>query len=450
MAESVANDDQQLHDAPEKPQPSREDDAPPALSRRKKLAFASVMASVPVVLALLLEAGLWIGGYESQVADPFASFVQKKPLFRPDPTGAALITDFPRSRFFHQQRFAQQKPAGTKRIFVFGGSTTYGYALPNPYEDSYVNQLGLRLEGEFPGAKIEMINCGGQSYASYRLVDLVEECVEYSPDLVIVMSGHNEFIEKRHYQSLIDPNPAASVWHRSKTARLVADVYSSFLGPVETSNLGNDPYVTEQYIVRDQEEFRLTLEHYTRNLEKMIAACQAEQVPIILCTCPSNLLDHPPFYTEPPAGMSKDEFDSRVAKRAETLIAGGRFDEALELANKILADDPDSAVCLYIAGQCHYRAGRMDEARKCLMLAKDKDDFPKRTLTTFNERVRVLATKHHLPLFDGEMEFLNRAADGLPGRELFYDDCHPKPQGHLMFAEGLKPLAAAALASEMK
>ncbi|MBU0673298.1 MAG: hypothetical protein KJ950_01490 [Proteobacteria bacterium] len=398
-----------------------------------------VFSFLPLVLLLALtEGGLWLAGYESPVADPYESFVFRAPLFVDN--GETVVTDFPRRHFFHEQEFLKQKPAGAKRVFVFGGSTTYGYGLANPRQESYVSQLGILLEQKFPGTRFEMINCGGLSYASYRLVDLVEESMQYEPDLVILMSGHNEFIEARHYKDLIDGDSITNrMWYSIRIVRLLYDLATRVQEkkPMLTGN----PFETEKYIVRDELEFQYTLDHYTRNLNRMADACQKHKVPMIISTCPSNLLDQVPFRTDPPAGMSEKEFEQLINK-ASTLFDAGKYEEVLALANGVLKDNPKSAGSHYIAGLCDYQTGRMDEARRHLMAAKDMDAFPKRALTSFNERVREISRQRGLPLFDAEKVFRDASKYGLPGKNLFIDDCHPVLAGHRLFAEGLLPLAA--------
>ena len=54
-----------------------------------------------------------------------------------------------------------------------------------------------------PNRRWEVINAGGISYASYRVAELMEELADYEPDLFIVYSGHNEFLEKRTYDKLL-------------------------------------------------------------------------------------------------------------------------------------------------------------------------------------------------------------------------------------------------------
>jgi len=47
-----------------------------------------------------------------------------------------------------------------------------------------------------------VINAGGVSYASYRVARLMRELSQYHPDLFIVYSGQNEFLEERSYGKL--------------------------------------------------------------------------------------------------------------------------------------------------------------------------------------------------------------------------------------------------------
>ena len=55
----------------------------------------------------------------------------------------------------------------------------------------------------------EVINAGGISYASYRVALVVKELAAYAPDLFVVYSGHNEFLERRTYSDTLDePEPS--------------------------------------------------------------------------------------------------------------------------------------------------------------------------------------------------------------------------------------------------
>ena len=411
----------------------------------KKILFAFLPT---LVLLSVLEASLWIFGYESPVADPYESFVLRKPLFVANEVDG-LTTAFPRRKFFHTQSFTVTKRPSTRRIFVFGGSTTYGYALDDPIRDGYVSRLGNMLARDDPRHTYEMINCGGIAYASYRLVDLVEECLAYGPDLVIIMSGHNEFVEARYYTELKSVDSLIQrTWYKLRTVRLLAHVSNSIKAKTyegtreEQSLLHDNPHVGERYIVRDAAEFEHTLEHYTRNLNRMIDACQANNTPVVVCTCPSNLLDHPPFESEPPSGMTRGEYYNLTA-RAWRLFEDGNIQESLAITGNILQQGPHSAAAHYISGKCYYDLGDLAKAKQSFILAKDTDSFPKRALTHFNERVREIARLQGIPLFDGEELYFDEAENGIPGRGLFLDDCHPTQAGHQLFAQALSTIARA-------
>ncbi|MEZ5362267.1 MAG: hypothetical protein R2748_07970 [Bryobacterales bacterium] len=59
---------------------------------------------------------------------------------------------------------------------------------------------------------MEVINAGGVSYASYRVAAVMEELAQYEPDAFLIYSGHNEFLERRTYEGLIEtPAPVTAL-----------------------------------------------------------------------------------------------------------------------------------------------------------------------------------------------------------------------------------------------
>lgn len=403
------------------------------LTRLKKPAFACVPIAV---LLIAVETGLWVVGFESPVADPYESFVLRHPLF--NESDGLFTTAETRVGFFRRQSFAETKPPKTQRVFVFGGSTTNGYALSDPVNDNYVTQLGRLLKQNAPGTKSELINCGGLSYASYRLVDLVDECVHYSPDLIIVMSGHNEFLEARHYGDLMKSQSVPNqIWFSLRTVRLSHYLVNRFLRPAVALDDGR--YVTERYIVRDEKEVRSTHDHYRRNLKQMLAACQKTNVPAILCTCTSNL-EYSPFHSKAPHGISQEEIREFV-KKASSELKVGSSEQLLKEAENLLRQEPECAAAYFVRGRCYADMGRMVEAKSDFISARDFDAFPKRSMSSFNKSVRKIALQNRVPLFDAELVFEQKSEHGIPGWNLFVDDCHPTSDGHRIIAEGLCPIS---------
>ncbi len=163
----------------------------------------TVAIVVPALFFGALELVLALFGLEPILyeEDPYVGFTGNVPLFVAGADPDSLETSPIKRRLFNDQRFPRAKPSGAFRIFCIGGSTTHG----RPYDDrtSFCGWLRELLPAVDASRPWEVINAGGVSYASYRSALLMEELVEYEPDLFIVYSGHNEFLEERTYSGLI-------------------------------------------------------------------------------------------------------------------------------------------------------------------------------------------------------------------------------------------------------
>ena len=106
-------------------------------------------------------------------------------------------SDYPHTRFdyFRPESFAAKPASNEFRIFCLGGSTVQG--RPYAIETSFTTWLELSLQAADPSRRWEVVNCGGISYASYRLVPILKELLQYDPDLFVIYTGHNEFLESR-------------------------------------------------------------------------------------------------------------------------------------------------------------------------------------------------------------------------------------------------------------
>ncbi len=135
--------------------------------------------------------------------DPLVGFSGNIPLYveTTQADGAIMMqTAENKLDLFNDQIFPMIKVNNSYRIFCMGGSTTVG----RPYVDStsFCGWLRVFLKTVDPSRNWEVINAGGVSYASYRIARLMNELVQYQPDLFIVYSGQNEFLEQRSYGDL--------------------------------------------------------------------------------------------------------------------------------------------------------------------------------------------------------------------------------------------------------
>ena len=421
-----------------------------AKGRMRALTQAVVTSLVAVVVFFgLLEGVLALAGVEPALrsGDPFVGFVSNAPLFaeQTDPDGRTILTTAGNKlALFNAQQFPREKAPGTTRIFCLGGSTTYG----RPYDDttSFAGWLRELLPVADPGRRWEVINVGGISYASYRVARLMEELVRFEPDLFVVYSGHNEFLEERTYAKLRDlpvaVRSAAAVLARTRTwaatssllSRVGASPASQQGGPVrlpgEVNTLLDRSAGPERYerddALRDQ-----ILEHYRISLARMVEIAGRAEVGVVFVTPASNLRDCAPFKSQHTSGLGEAEQSPSEASlsTALELMRDAEGSEALAVLDAAIAVDPRFAELHYRRGRVLLALGRHEEASAALRRARDEDVCPLRALTPMRETLVQVARDKGVTLVDFvdlvEGRALAEQGHRIPGSESFLDHVHP-------------------------
>ena len=270
---------------------------------------ASYGLATAVLLLLLLEGALAVIGVRPYLdtRDPYVGFASYVPLFVDDTDDngrAVLRTAQNKLEYFNAQQFSKDKPAGTVRIFCMGGSTTFG----RPYDDttSFAGWLREMLPVSVPDKKWQVINAGGISYASYRVATVMEELVNYQPDLFIVYTGHNEFLEERTYGELRDVSPSRKWFTTAASRSRTLALMHQFLGPDRKIDRAQmllsgevnavlDHTVGPTSYERDDALRKQILEHYEWNLHKMVDLARSVGAKVVFIKPASNLKDSSPF-----------------------------------------------------------------------------------------------------------------------------------------------------------
>ena len=410
-----------------------------------RTAVVVVVLSPLVLIEVLLRA--FVPAPAVAVDDPYVSFAGTTPLFVPDTTGEILETDAQRLTYFRRQSFAAEKSPKTFRVFCLGGSTVQG--RPYSVETSFTTWLQLNLRAANADVDWEVINCGGISYASYRLVPIMREVLAYQPDLFIVYTGHNEFLEDRTYARLKE-SPRwllrlhrRLLWLRSYS---LADAHLAERRnrPASKTVLPAEVEAKLDYTEGLQSYHRNkvwragTIEHFGRNLETMIRICTRADMPIILVNPVSNLKDSPPFKSDFAADLSASDRQRIV----ELWEEAGRVDSSdpqakARLLHAAAAIDDSHAGLLYLLGDCYERMGRSTEARKWFVLAKEADICPLRILEPMHDLIAELAAANRVPLVDAMAIVEKCTDDGIAGDEWLLDHVHPTIAAHQLIAESL-------------
>ena len=436
----------------------------PRISPRKKYLFAAVAV---VGFFALLELGLALGGVEPLAAqrDPYVGFASSIPLFVEDESGGSgeLVTAPNKVRWFNRQRFMNRKPANTYRIFTLGGSTTYG----RPYNDE-VSFSGW-LREMLPVADIsrhwEVINAGGISYASYRVAVVMEELIDYDPDLFIIYTGHNEFLERRTYPERIETpralTEAAGLLSRTRIFAAGDQLMRRIQGkpPVIEDERGILESEVDTILAisigpgayqRDNEGRRQALAHFRFTLQRMIDLARSAGADVVLVTPASNLKDSPPFKSEPRPGLSVEDqrHAAGIFEEALQTAASKRWEDALNVLDQVIAVDDRYAGAYYHRGRALYELGRYSEAKRAYQRALEEDVCPLRALPEIRRIITEAAAKNDVRVVDYQELTEQQAEHGIPGSEEFLDHVHPTISGHRLLAiELLKALNEMGIAS---
>ncbi len=112
-----------------------------------------------------------------------------------DITQPFFALDPQRPGWYHSQRpgsldsgFSVVKSSNTFRVFVIGGS------IASLLNQGHTGGIVDALEQVLPGKNVEVLNCGMAGYETNREALIEQEILEYSPDLIVFLTGHNEGI----------------------------------------------------------------------------------------------------------------------------------------------------------------------------------------------------------------------------------------------------------------
>ena len=327
--------------------------------------------------------------------DPFVSFAGTSKLFTTDPLTNDYVTASERLKFFVKDRFPRHKEAKTCRIFCLGGSTVQG--RPYSIETSFGTWLRLGLETAYPDRKFEIVNCGGVSYASYRLIPILTECLTYEPDHVIVCTGQNEFLEARTYET-------EKRWHRAHAMASHSRIYHLIQGlkrPAPKATLKQDADALLDYrgglkaYTRDDAWKNQVQAHYRNNIERLISLSKSAKVPITFLQPPVNLKDCPPFKSDGPA---------------------------LELFHK---------------GHEHLSRADFRRAETAFWHSLEEDLCPLRLLPSMADDLVRICRQAGVPCLDLHALLGKECPQGILGDEILVDHVHPSIRGHQLIANHL-------------
>lgn len=335
----------------------------------------------------------------------------------------------------------RQKPADGLRVFTLGGSATAGLGFsPNV---TFAHNLEQMLHLAHPDRSIEVMNLGIVALSSRQVKYLVAEvCRDYDPDLLIVYSGNNEFLEVHALKYA----ESEQTWHTPLSDALMETnlfrIVDRLLrgpprapSPAEQQTSHEDLRLTQDEIIQrvelTEEELQDVIDAYEKNFEEMAQSASEFDRSILLVTVASNWKWR--GRSDLPDSWIRDLVDNEEFDDGELLLrARSAIDEELGRESRNERHD-----WLFRRAIVAEKLGDYTQARRDYREAMNVDPHLRRALDVMNQRLKRVAQRHGIPSVDLVESLSQRAEHGIVGFDEFYDYVHFTPRGALLAAHSV-------------
>lgn len=360
---------------------------------------------------------------------------------RPEASGGPQVMQLPSGVVYFPEwnsTLSVPKPQGTVRVFVVGGSSAMGFGVRHPFSDL----MEVDLNDQFPDKDWEVVNGGVSAFASHRALAVVKRACEFEPDLILIYLGHNEFLEEVFY----DPDGLVARLEQTRgfAQRIRIVNFFGSLFPKEPPKsipklqhhfFGN----THFPLIHSTAEKRQRIDFLKSNLRKMAAECQQHGVTLVLIPAVTNLLVPP---GNPEHGWEHESGDwPGLVQRCEEALATRDYDEARDLAGRLIDLDSEHAIAHYLDGLAALGEGDLESAIVALSEANRLDYRGDRACPEIQQAILDVAAEVAVLSSDARPDFaaqlpdeFHRASSG-EDLLLFMDHCHPTRTGHRLLAD---------------
>ncbi|MBX7246727.1 MAG: SGNH/GDSL hydrolase family protein, partial [Candidatus Sumerlaeaceae bacterium] len=355
------------------------------------------------------------------------------------------------------ERIAMPKPPGVVRVFLLGESTVQGFPFPpNLAAASFLQRF---LQQRMPeGRNVEVINVGITAVASFPLRYVADEVLKFSPDLLVLYAGHNEYFGAFGVAST--QGVGTRPWQMALALAIrTTGLYNAILSVVRklpaadqanemTGRSGLMAMMSAKELIGPKDPLRkLAEESLSANIGYITQAAKRASVRIIICSLTSNLRDLPPIRNIEPSDANSDEWRAEYVQ-AEALATSAPV-EALERLRKAARLEPDHAATRFLLARVLEAAGKTTESLTEFQAARDADAMPWRATTQFNKVLRNIANSENVPFCDVDAAFLTDSG-GPPGWGYFVDHLHPSLQGQAVMAWAISECIGQSKSLELK
>jgi tetratricopeptide (TPR) repeat protein len=356
-----------------------------------------------------------------------------------DPSGGAswFFANRQHPGYNDQYSFYQPKSPSTMRVFLVGESAMKGF--PQPRQLAASSFFREMLQDVWPDRKIEVINLGTTAVASFPVLGILREALQYEPDLVIVSTGHNEFFGTYGVASSgwVGGKPWLSRLTRFAHSLAIVQSVDKALRARNTRDNKSlmEIMVGQGYVAPDDWRRRTAAGNLEHNIGAMVRLCKTRGIAVVICTQPSNERDLAPIGADKLDRHDKarrNDFNRSYTAGIHALAETPEV--ALQHLRDALAIDETSAAAHFHAGKACFALGRHAEARTHFIRARDLDSMPWRTPSLSQQAIIRAASQHGAFICDLEKAFRDASPGGAIGWELMDDHVHPTLLGQWLVA----------------
>ena len=315
------------------------------------------------------------------------------------------------------------------RILTYGGSATFGRDFPPHATFSGWLQRGLNAVTDEPVEVINMGVCGWDSTLVKQHIDLTLQ--QESPDLVVVYSGNNEFIDRRALRMLLPYYVPQSDYlkrplARSHLYRWLRQIVTRS-GPRSAPAPATVPIDIALTAPVTQGDRDVAAWVYRRNLDAIATLARQRDVPLLLATVADNQRDWCAECAQPDVGLGAA---AQAALEDLERVAETGSDAELKARAADLDAVLGSEAAQHRLAHLLLARGLAEEARECFEQAEYLTTAPQRSNHQLRDVVRDVARSEDVTLCDTAAALAALSPDRVLGFDVFFDDCHPNALGH--------------------
>lgn len=345
---------------------------------------------------------------------------------------------------FARAKFPLQKPEGTYRIFVYGGSAAMGWYFP---QYGLGRVLGQMLQMRFPAAHFEVNVLAWFAMNSHVMLPHALAVEQYQPDLYLIYMGNNERSgpygarsKLGHSYLSADQMQQRIRWLQMLNHSHLWQVMLAYGGKelgLDRPNLNGVTWGDD--IPMDDPRIERIDELYRRNLAAMLDSARRGGAKVLLSTVATNLRMGDTLQAKHSPRLSTEELAryEQTFAMAKGAQASADYSAAVQLFEQCIVLDPQFAEAHFAKGDCLEALGQFEEAREAYQQAKDNSYFYAGITEKMNGIVRETAAANGDVVYfaDGQEAVAAASPHGIIGFDHFYDVAHLRFEGSYVLAK---------------